>query len=480
MIRRMSFVGIATVSMFAAGALPAFAAEASAESVAIDTVWTMVAAILVFLMQAGFSFLEGGLTRAKNVGNIMMKNIMDFGVASLSYWAIGFAIMFGAGNALIGTSGWFLAVDPDQVDTVFGSLSWTNIPLEAKWFFQMVFAGVAATIVSGAMAERTKFQAYLLYSMVITALIYPIVGHWIWGGGWLSSLGFQDFAGSTVVHGVGAWAALAGVLLIGPRLGKYGPKGEIRAIPGHSMPMAMLGVFILWFGWFGFNAGSTMGAMGAGFAAIAVTTNLAAAAAAITGMLTAWSRAGKPDVALTAGAAIAGLVAITAGCAFVEPWAAVLIGAVAGVLYVVSVIALDRLKIDDPVGAIPAHGIAGAFGTLATGLLASPRLVEAAGVGKAGLFYGGGADQLIVQATGVAAVFGFVFISSLALFAAVKATVGLRVSEEEEIHGLDIHEHGMWGYPEQFIPDLPTQTASHYREPGLAKNAAERIAGQEG
>ena len=480
MLRRLSFLGLAVSSVLLLMTAPAFAAEASAESVAIDTVWTMVAAFLVFLMQAGFSFLEGGLTRAKNVGNIMMKNIMDFGIASLSYWAVGFAIMFGAGNALFGTSGWFLSVAPGQVDKVFGSLSWTGIPLEAKWFFQMVFAGVAATIVSGAMAERTKFQAYLIYSAVITALIYPVVGHWIWGGGWLGSLGFQDFAGSTVVHGVGAWAALAGVLLIGPRLGKYGPKGEVRAIPGHSMPMAMLGVFILWFGWFGFNAGSTMGAMGGGFAAIAVTTNLAAAAATITGMLTAWSRSGKPDVTLTAGAAIAGLVAITAPSAFVEPWAAVLIGAVAGVIYVLAVIALDRLRIDDPVGAIPAHGIAGAFGTLATGLLASPRLVEAAGVGKAGFFYTGNPDQLAVQATGVVAVFGFVFLASLGLFAAIKATVGLRVSEEEEIHGLDIHEHGMWGYPEQFIPDLPAQTAQHYREPGIAKGAAERIAGQGG
>jgi ammonium transporter, Amt family len=458
---------------------PAWAAEASDEAVALDTVWTMVAAFLVFLMQAGFAFLEGGLARAKNVGNIMMKNLMDFGIASLSFWAIGFAIMFGAGNALFGTSGWFLSVAPGKADATFASLSWSGIPLSAKFFFQMVFAGVAATIVSGAMAERTKFQAYLIYSAVITGLIYPVVGHWIWGGGWLSDLGFQDFAGSTVVHSVGGWAALAGVLLIGPRLGKYGDKGEIKAIPGHSMPMAMLGVMILWFGWFGFNAGSTMGAMDLSFADIALTTNLAAAAAALTGMITAWARTGKPDVALTGGAAIGGLVAITAPSAFVEPWAAALIGAMAGVVYVYAVILLDRLRIDDPVGAIPAHAGLGALGTLATGIFASPRLVEAVGVGKAGLLYTGNLDQLLVQSIGVLAVFGFVFASSLLLFQSIKATVGLRVSEEEEINGLDIHEHGMWGYPEQFIPDLPSNVAAHYPAPGTAKRAAEPIANQE-
>jgi len=449
----------------------AFAAESDEISVSLNTVWTMMAAFLVAFMQAGFALLEGGLTRAKNVGNIMMKNLIDFGIASIAFWAIGFAIAFGAGNALFGTSGWFLNVSGDKVDTVFASLSWANIPLMAKWFFQMVFAGVAATIVSGAMAERTKFQAYLIYSAVITGIVYPIVVHWIWGGGWLASLGFQDFAGSTVVHSVGGWAALAGVIIIGPRLGKYGKKGEVNPIPGHSMSMVMLGVFILWLGWFGFNAGSTMGAMDLSFAEIAAVTTLAGAAASITGMLTAWARTGKPDVTLTAGAAIAGLVAITAPSAFVETWAAVTIGSLAGVIYVFAVILLDRLKIDDPVGAIPAHAFLGVIGTLFTGVFASPRLVEAVGVGKAGLVYTGNVDQLAIQLVGVLAVFAFVFPTSIVLFKTIKATVGLRVSPEEEIQGLDIHEHGMWGYPEQFVTQLPPSIAKHYPRARSANSA---------
>lgn len=447
-------------------ALPsiAFAAgKTSPESIAIDTVWTMTAAFLVFMMQAGFGMLEAGLTRAKNVSNIMMKNLMDFSVAAIGYWAIGFALMFGTGNALFGTSGWLVSVDPQNVDTVFASLSWSNIPLMAKWLFQMVFAGTAATIISGAVSERTKFSAYLIYSIFITSFVYPIVGHWIWGGGWLAKLGFLDFAGSTVVHSVGGWAALAGVLLLGPRIGKYGKNGKVNPIPGHSMSLAILGVFLLWFGWFGFNAGSTMGAMGVSFPEIAVTTNLAAAAAAITGMLTAWKVTGKPDVALTGGSALAGLVAVTAPSAFIENWAAVLIGASAGSLYVFLVILLDKLKIDDPVGAIPCHGAMGVFGTLMTGIFASPRLIEAAGIGKAGVLYTGSFDQLYVQATGALAVFVFVFASSLAMFYLIKRTVGLRVSAEEEMQGLDIHEHGMWGYPEQFIPALPDGIASHYQ-----------------
>lgn len=478
MLKRIVLLSLLAVFILGSFAGPAMAAENVADlTVALDTVWVVVAAALVFFMQAGFAFLEGGLTRAKNVGNIMMKNAMDFGIASISFWAVGFAIMFGAGNAIFGTSGWFLNVAPSQVDKVFASLSWTPVPLMAKWFFQMVFAGVAATIVSGAMAERTKFHSYLIYSAVITAVIYPIVGHWAWGGGWLSGLGFQDFAGSTVVHSVGGWAALAGVLVIGPRLGKYDKNGKVNAIPGHSMPMAMLGLFILWLGWFGFNPGSTMTAS-LSIAEIAVVTNLAGAAAMLTGMLTSWATTGKPDVSLTIGSAVAGLVAITAGCAFVEPWAGVVIGAIAGIIYVFSVFALDKLKIDDPVGAIPCHAILGASGTLMTGIFASPRLVEAAGVGKAGLLYSGDAAQFLTQLTGVAAVAVFVFIASYALFKTIDAVIGLRVSQEEEIHGLDIHEHGMWGYPEQFIGDLPSHVAAHYPAPGTAKGVAERMAGQ--
>jgi Amt family ammonium transporter len=471
MIKKIGGLLVLTLVFIELFSSSAFAADKVGDTLAslqiqVDTVWTLIAAFLVFLMQAGFALLEGGLTRAKNVGNIMMKNIMDFGIASLAYWAVGFAIMFGAGNALYGASGWFVNVAADRVDTVFASLSWTGIPLMAKWFFQLVFAGTAATIVSGAMAERTKFKAYLIYSAIISGFIYPIVGHWIWGGGWLGSMGFQDFAGSTVVHSVGGWAALAGVLVIGPRLGKYGKDGKVNPIPGHSMPLAILGVFILWFGWFGFNPGSTMGASSLTFPEIAVTTNLAAAAAALAGMLTAWIVIGKPDISLTGGAAIGGLVAITSPCAFVENWAAVLIGAMAGSLYVFAVLFIDKIKIDDPVGAIPAHAFMGMFGTLAAGVFASPRLVEITGVGKAGLVYTGKFDQLIVQGIGALAVLGFVFVSSFVMFKIIKVTVGLRVSAEEELQGLDIHEHGMWGYPEQFVADLPVSIAGHYPTPG--------------
>lgn len=416
------------------------------QQVLLDTMWTLMAAFLVFLMQAGFAMVEAGFTRQKNSANIVMKNLMDFGVASVAYWAIGFALMFGAGNALVGTSGWFLSGG----EGTFESLSWATPPLTAKWLFQCVFAGTAATIVSGAMAERTKFKAYLIYSGLISGIIYPISGHWIWGGGWLASREFLDFAGSTVVHSVGGWAALVGALYLGPRLGKYGKDGRTRALPGHSMPLAMLGVFILWFGWFGFNPGSTMAAT-LSIADIAVTTNLAAAAGAIVAMAVAWRMGKKPDVGMSANGALAGLVGITAGCAFVENWAALVIGAASGGVVVLSVMFFDRVKIDDPVGAISVHGVCGALGTVAVGLFASPRLVEAAGVGSEGLLYGGGFGQLGVQLLGVGAVALWTLTASAVVFGLIKATMGLRVSAEEEIEGLDIGEHGMWGYPETFL-----------------------------
>ena len=423
------------------------------QQVMLDTMWTLVAAFLVFLMQAGFAMVEAGFTRQKNSANIVMKNLMDFGVASLAYWAIGFALMFGAGNALVGTSGWFLGGG----EGTFDSLAWATPPLTAKWLFQAVFAGTTATIVSGAMAERTRFPAYLLYSGLISGLIYPISGHWIWGGGWLAEREFLDFAGSTVVHSVGGWAALVGTLFLGARLGKYGKDGRPRALPGHSMPLAMLGVFLLWFGWFGFNPGSTMGAVPS-IADIAMTTNLAAAAGALVAMATIWIKGKKPDVGMAGNGALAGLVGITAGCAFVENWAAVVIGGFAGLVVVFSVLFFDRVKIDDPVGAISVHGVCGALGTLAVGLFASPRLVEAAGVGSEGLVYGGGFAQLGVQALGVVAVGAWALGASALVFGAIKATIGLRVSAEEEIEGLDIGEHGMYGYPEAFLGtnSLPT------------------------
>ncbi|HVL89836.1 MAG TPA: ammonium transporter [Actinomycetota bacterium] len=446
--RRILTVGALTAVFLIVTATAAFAQTAdgpSEEKILLDTVWTLMAAFMVFLMQGGFAMVEAGFTRKKNAGNIVMKNLMDFGMSSIAFWAVGFALMFGTGNALIGTSGWFSS-DP----TAFSSLDWATPPLMAKWLFQVVFAGTAATIVSGAMAERTKFKAYLLYSGLISGLIYPIAGHWIWGGGWLASKEFLDFAGSTVVHSVGGWAALVGAIMVGPRLGKYAKDGRPRPMPGHSMPLGMLGVFLLWFGWFGFNPGSTMAAT-LSIADIAVTTNLAAAAGAIMAMTASWMLGRKPDVGMSANGALAGLVAITAGCAFVENWAALVIGAIAGVVVVGAIMFFDRVKVDDPVGAVSVHGVCGVLGTLMVGVFASPRLIDAAGVGSPGLVYGGGMAQLGVQALGAAAVMGWVLVASAVVFGLVKATVGLRVSAEEEMEGLDIGEHGMWGYPEEHL-----------------------------
>jgi Amt family ammonium transporter len=410
-------------------------ATPASNAVAINTMWTLLAAFLVFFMQAGFAMVEAGFTRAKNACNIMMKNLMDFAVGSLAYWAVGFALMFGASAfGLFGKTGFFMSsADPSTADGIWQF---------AFWIFQAVFAATAATIVSGAMAGRTKFTSYLTYSVFITAFIYPVVGHWIWGGGWLSAKGMIDFAGSTVVHSVGGWAALAGALLLGPRVGKYNGDGSSNAIPGHNIPIAALGVFILWFGWFGFNAGSTTAGTDLSIAVIAVTTNLAAAAGAVAAMITVWIQFGKPDVSMSLNGALAGLVGITAGCANVSPLSAVIIGAVAGVLVVLSVEFIDKvLKVDDPVGAVSVHGVCGAWGTLAVGLFAQ----EAYG-GTNGLLFGGGISQLITQAIGVGSVFVWTFGTALVLFGVIRATVGLRASDEEQLKGLDIGEHGMESY----------------------------------
>jgi Amt family ammonium transporter len=429
----------------------------------IDTVWVMVAAFLVFWMQAGFAYVEGGLTRAKNTNNIMMKNLMDFCIGSLAYWVVGFGIMFGAGTALFGTSGFFLI---ESTKDTFASLSWTNVPLYAKFMFQLVFAATAATIVSGAMAERTKFTAYLIYSAAISAVVYPVVGHWIWGGGWLAKLGFWDFAGSTVVHSTGAWMALVGAAFLGPRIGKYRKDGKSSAIPGHSLPMAALGVFILWLGWFGFNPGSTMAAS-ASIAHIATTTNLAAAAGAITAMFAAWAMFKKPDVSMTLNGALAGLVAITAPCAFVSPVSAAVIGCVAGALVVAAVVFFDRVHLDDPVGAVSVHGVCGVFGTLALGLFAQDQFQP--GTTGNGLLFGGGAKLLTSQAIGVVAVLGFVTVCGLVVFGLIKATVGLRVSAQEELEGLDIGEHGMSAYPDfEMVERAPGVGSS---DPGKGSHA---------
>lgn len=391
---------------------------------AIDTLWVLIAAAMVFLMQAGFAMVETGFTRAKNAGNIIMKNVMDFSVGSIIFWVIGYNIMYG-----------------ESVAGIFGKpVLFFEADMTAL-IFQTVFCATAATIVSGAMAERTKFVSYLIYSFFISLIIYPVSGHWIWGGGWLSQLGFVDFAGSTAVHSVGGWAALVGASILGPRLGKYTKDGKSNAIPGHSITLGALGVFILWFGWFGFNPGSQL-AMGSeadalAVAGIFVTTNLAAAAAAIIAMFITWFRYGKPDVSMTLNGALAGLVAITAGCAAVSPVGAAIIGALAGVLIVFAVEFIDKvLKIDDPVGASSVHGVCGAFGTLAVGLFAT----------DGGLFYGGGFKLLGVQAIGVLAVAAWVGATAYIVFKAVDVIIGLRVSAKEEHIGLDIEEHGIDSY----------------------------------
>lgn len=410
----------------------ALGADPSVESnaISIDTVWTLIAGFLVFFMQAGFAMVEAGFTRAKNAGNIIMKNLMDFAIGTLIYWLLGFAIMFGVDKAgFFGTTGFALSDSFEHLGL--------SIPLPAFLLFQTMFAATAATIVSGAMAERTKFISYIIYSFVISAVIYPVVGHWIWGGGWLSERGMIDFAGSTVVHSVGGWAALIGALLIGPRVGKYGKDGKSHAIPGHNITLGALGVFILWFGWFGFNPGSTISGTSPDIGFIALNTNLAAAAGATVTMIVTWLKYKKPDVSLTLNGALAGLVAITAGCAAVNPIGAAIIGALAGVLIVFSVEFIDLvLKIDDPVGAISVHGVCGCFGTVLVGFFAV----------DGGLLYGGGTALLVTQIIGVVSVFVWTAATSLLLFGVIKATLGLRVSEEEEVRGLDIGEHGMEAY----------------------------------
>jgi ammonium transporter, Amt family len=398
----------------------------------LDTVWVLLAAFLVFFMQAGFGMVEAGFIRAKNVCNILTKNFLDFCMASLGFFLFGYAIMFGAGNDFIGFKGWFLA----------GADNPSGVPLYAFWLFQAAFCGAAATIVAGGMAERMKFQSYLIYSFLISAFIYPIVGHWAWGGGWLAKLGFADFAGSTVVHLVGGAAAFIGTILLGPRSDKFKPDGTPKAIAGHSIPLASLGVFILWFGWFGFNPGSTL-SVGNGdlIARVAINTNLAAAMGGIFAIITVWKLFGKPDLSMAMNGALAGLVAITAPCAFVEPWAAIAIGSIAGVIVVLAVVLLDRLGIDDPVGAVPVHGFNGIWGTIAVGLFGKSAL----GLSGNGLFYGG-LKQLGIQSLGVLSVAAFIIIVMWAVFKLLDISIGLRVSREEELKGLDIGEHGMESY----------------------------------
>ncbi len=434
MRRRLLFLGVGAVLATFGLAAPAMAQDGTAvEAVqaTLDNIWILIAAVLVIFMQTGFAFVEAGLTRAKNVSNIMMKNLMDFSAGVLAFAFTGFAIAFGAGNDFFGTQGWFLNANY-FTEGYFGTLT-----LPTFFIFQVAFAATAATIVSGAMAERTKFKSYFVYSFIITALIYPVVVHWVWGGGWLSKLSTPmiDFAGSTVVHGVGGWAALTGALILGPRIGKYDKDGRPKAIPGHSIPFAIIGVFILFIGWFGFNPGSELAANSA-VSAIALTTLLAGAAGGVSATLTVWLKTGFPDVAMAGNGVLAGLVAITAGTASVSNGGAFVIGALGGVLVVFGVFFIDRRGVDDPVGAVAVHGVCGAFGTLMVGLLAT----------ETGLLYGGGFDQLISQFIGVISVFVFVVVTTGLLFYGLKTTIGLRVPPEEEIAGLDVVEHGAPGY----------------------------------
>jgi Amt family ammonium transporter len=420
--------------------------------VMIDTLWVIITGALVFFMNLGFAAVESGLARQKNTVNILSKNFIVFAVSSLGFLLLGWGLMFGDGNAFIGLKGLFFAGGADNSPAigsayqgVYSAISWAGVPLWAKFFFQLVFCGTAATIVSGAVAERIKYISFIIFSLILTMFIYPIVGHWIWGGGFLSSLGMLDFAGGTVVHSVGGWAALAGVMLLGPRIGKYTKDGKINPIPGHNMGLATIGAFVLWLGWFGFNPGSTMAADPSAISHIVVTTNTAGIMAILTATATAWLVIGKPDLGMSINGLLAGLVAITPGCAFVSVSSSLIIGAIAGILVVLSVMFFDRIKLDDPVGALSVHLVHGVLGTLFVGLFAQ------SGVGVStvnGLFFGGGFDLLGKQALGVVAVGVFVFAASALSWLLIKAVLGIRVSVQEEIEGLDVGEHGNHAYPD--------------------------------
>jgi Amt family ammonium transporter len=425
--------------------------------VVLDTLWVGIAAMLVFFMNLGFAMVEAGFARAKNCVNILSKNFIVFAVSSLGFLFIGWGLMFGDGNPLIGLKGLFFLNGADNSPAVgdayrgvYTAIAWTGVPLLAKFFFQLVFCGTAATIVSGAVAERIKYISFIIFSFVMAMLIYPVVGHWIWGGGWLAQLGMFDFAGSSVVHSVGGWAALAGILVLGPRFGKYDDKTDkIHPIPGHSLTIATIGAFVLWLGWFGFNPGSTMAADPNAISHVLMTTNTAAVTAILTSTILSWLWLGKPDLGMTLNGCLAGLVAITAPCAFVSIGSSIVIGAIAGLLVVVSVVFFDRIKIDDPVGALSVHLGNGIFGTIAVGLFAQDKITGVA-TGN-GLFFGGGLKLLQAQVIGVLGVGAFVFSLSLVAWVILKATIGIRVTLQEEIEGLDSGEHGNSAYPEFLV-----------------------------
>lgn len=414
----------------------------------VDTLWVFLCAILVFFMNLGFATVEAGFARSKNTVNILSKNFIVFAVSSLGFMLLGWGLMFGGDNPIVGTENLWILGGTDL--SVYDDTLTSSVPFWGKFFFQLVFCGTAATIVSGVVAERVKYISFIIFSFVLTLLIYPIVGHWIWGGGWLADLGFQDFAGDTAVHSVGGWAALAGAMLLGPRIGKYDKNKRPRAIPGHSMSLAVIGLFVLWLGWFGFNPGSTMSFQNpSDVMHILMTTNSSAIAAVMTSTITAWIFIGKPDLGMTINGCLAGLVGVTASCAYVTVGASLLIGAIAGIIVVFAVMFFDRIGIDDPVGATSVHLCCGVFGTICVGLFAKEGVTSLST--KNGLFYGGGFGLLGVQLLGIVAVGAFVFAASMLVWFVLKKTVGIRVPAEEEIAGLDIGEHGNRAYPD-FAP----------------------------
>lgn len=442
----------------------------------IDTFWVLLAAILIFWMNLGFAAVESGFARAKNTVNILSKNFIVFAVSSLGFMLLGWGLMFGGDNPFIGTENLFILGGADL--SYYADTLTSNVPFWGKFFFQLVFCGTAATIVSGAVAERIKYVSFIIFSFVLTLFIYPVVGHWIWGGGWLADIGFMDFAGDTVVHSLGGWGALSGALILGPRIGKYGKDGKAKAIPGHNMSLAVIGLFVLWLGWFGFNPGSTMSFQNpSDVVYILVTTNTSAIAAVLTSTITSWICLGKPDLGMTINGCLAGLVGITGGCAYVSVESSLLIGAIAGIIVVFAVVFFDKIKIDDPVGATSVHLCCGIFGTICIGLFAQEGVTTLST--RNGLFFGGGWSLLGTQLIGILAVAVFGFCTTAIVWLALKKTVGIRVSREEELQGLDIGEHGNIAYPD-FAPAAETSGLSDGRTPleipAAAGHAAETAA----
>jgi Amt family ammonium transporter len=439
------------------------------KQVLLDTIWVVLCGMLVFFMNLGFAAVESGFARTKNTVNILSKNFIVFAVSSLGFYILGWGLMFGDGNGFMGLKGLLFASGADNspavgdaYEGVYSAISWAGVPFWVKYFFQLVFCGTAATIVSGAVAERIKYFSFIVFAFLLTVFVYPIVGHWIWGGGWLSELGFLDFAGGTTVHSVGGWAALAGVIILGPRVGKYTKSGKVNPIPGHNMSLATIGAFVLWLGWFGFNPGSTMALDPDAIAHILVSTNSAGIMALLSATLVTVMITGKPDLGMSINGLLAGLVAITPGAAYINIPLSYLVGALAGVLVVFAVLMFDKLRLDDPVGALGVHLANGIFGTLSIGLFAQEGVT---GLSTAnGLFFGGGFKLLGVQTLGVLATGVFVVAASSLIWLVIKNTIGLRVSLKEEIEGLDIGEHGMQAYPEQVLRKTPYRYISEDKD----------------